>query len=274
MHTVYRLASRLCLFLFLIKTVIAISPLFQLSHPVCTPEVAGNSNLILARTDIANISTILKCGARNTALGGAKNLIGREARPIVNSLVTGCQGAMIHSNAALFSYAGKSSTSVHNNEFRVTALNGARFHDTQLTAAAFLVQDDESARQNQTSLTAYLISQGATATARLGAMDTSRYQWKASYSPETRYRYGFTANQATLIDAMVAPSVHSYANETSAAPIAYQDDVAGICQLAMSGPMVVGVDLAEPAALDLVSTVTLMVEAIRELSARLDALGA
>ena len=273
MHLNGKIAVVLCLLVLIAQTSLADHELaFHMPHLPCTEEVARNSNMILARTDIAEISTMLKCGARNTALGGAKNLIGCDDRHIVNSLVTGCQGSMMHSNAALFSYGGKPSASLHNHEFRVSAMNGARFHDTQVTAAAYLVQDDASARLNQMSLSAYLISQGTTATARLGALDTRHYQWKASYSPETRYRYGFTASQATQVDAILAPSAHSYANETSAAPIAYQDDELGICQLDISGPLLVGLDPAEPAVIDLVSTVTLMAEAIRELSARLDAL--
>ena len=265
-------AGYLVCLLLLVHISAAVHEPYHLPYSTCTEELARNSNMIMARTDIADLSTTLQCGARNTALGGAKNLIGCDARHIVNSLVTGTQGAMIHSNSALFSYAGKPSSSAHNHEFRVSAMNGARFHDTQLTAAAYLVQDDASARQNQTSLAAYLISQGTTATARLAALDTSHYQWKASYSPETRYRYGFTASQATQVDSVVAPAAHSYVNETSAAPIAYEDDVMGICQLDLSGPLEVGVDPSEPAVLDLVSTVTLMAQAIRELSVRLDAL--
>ena len=258
----------ICSIFLLVLTLVSANHLeihFPGEDEACTMQKALGYNAAFVVTNKGIISNTVQAGSRNVALGGSKNSIGNDAMPIVNSLVTGCGGSVRHSTSGLFAYQGRPVGSHRNFEFRVAALNGAWFSDTQLTAASLLIQDDVTQRVNQSSLSAYLINEIATtATDVLSGIDTYRYRWDNTYSPETRWRYGVLP--AEITDESISSKNHTYKIETTAPGLLHDD---GECQLDIGGTTVDTVVTTEAASLDLVSLVTMLVESIKELNARI-----
>jgi len=240
--------------------------------PICTAEIANNiNNLILSVTASETLSTSVEKGARNVALGGSKNHIGDDINPIVDALVVGCEGSVRHSTSALFAYANRPVSSRYNHEFRVVALNGAHFEDTRLMASALLLRDDESMRMDETTLASYLSGIGSNATAMLSMMTMYRYRWNSTYSPENRWRYGMRPSEATDPQDPACPTWISYAIESSSPPV-FLSQSADVCQLDTSGSMQSPVISATRPSVDIMSMIALIVESIKEMDARLQAL--
>lgn len=244
---------------------------YEIPKPPCGPGRACNNNFEFAQQGAGVFSLSQEMAARSATLGGAANHFGDDLHIVNNALVMGANGSVRHSNSALFAYANRAAMTRRNNEFRVHALNGAVFEATPLRAASLLVRDDESERANATTLAAHLASLSTTATARVAALTAYRYQWASGYSPEDRFRYGFLPSEASLVDGSVAPLVHTIAKEVEPAPL-INDTETGVCQLALSGPTEVTSDSVEGGSLDLMSLVTLLAQAVKELDARVAAL--
>lgn len=201
-------------------------------------------------------------------LGGSGNSIGNDQGPIVNSLVFGYDGNVSHSNSVLFSYGETAAASQWNHEFRVVAANGATFQQTELRAAALLVQDDPSERTNVTSLLSYLTSQATTAVAILTSLNTVRYRWSSAFCPDNRYHYGFDPAQVASIDPTLAPPDHIIAKEISP-PLIVNDTQEGVCQLENVGILETTVTNDGQGSIDLVSWMAMVTQSIVEVNNRI-----
>lgn len=237
----------------------------------CTDELASNQNQVVFGDQTGPLATTIEAGSRIVTLAGASNHIGNDQHPIVNAVLIGSQGTQTHSNSVLLAFANRAAASRRNNEFRLQAANGAAFEATELRAAGVLFRDDPTQRSNVSTLTQYLASQATTATELVGNLTGYRYHWASNYSAETRFRYGLLPSEAASVDTAVAPPVHTIANETFSAAV-INDTAEGVCQKENSGLLEIVGDSSEGASVDLVSLVTLLAEAIRELDARITAL--
>lgn len=244
---------------------------FFLPSAPCNNNTVLRDNFVWGTENQGSFSEKVMAGARMGSLGGAGNAIGNDQSPIVNSLVFGYNGNVSHSNSVLFSYGETGASSQWNHEFRVAAANGAAFQQTELRAAALLVQDNPAERANVTSLASYLSSQATTATAVLTAINTFRYRWTSAFSPENRFRYGFSPTQAASVDTSLAPPSQTI-NLEIAPPLIVNDTSEGVCQLQNTGVVESTTADSGDGSIDLGSWMAMVTRSIAELDARITAL--
>lgn len=247
---------------------------FEMPVEPCTESSVQARNFVTGPENNGNFSITVLGGARMGNLGGAGNSLGNDQILTVNSLIFGYNGNMSHSNSVLFSYGldAAGSQSHRPYEFRARFDNGAVFEHTSLRASALLTRDQDSSRENVTTLASYLVSQDTNATTLLSTLPTYRYRWSETYSPETRFRYGFRPFEVVSVDPSIGVVDQNVVIQLDS-PAIVNDTKAGICQLENRPPdgTFTSNDI-DHGAIDVGSLVTMLVESIKELNARVTAL--
>ena len=245
---------------------------FQLPPVPCTNQTALINNFVLA-TAQSQCQTLTTEGAYMMGLSGCANRIGGAPdHPIVSSLVAGVYGTVSHSHAALLSYGNRPAASKHNHEVRIAAWNGATFEGTELRAAALLISDQPDDSWVGTGLLSdHLVTVGTTAVARILALTPHRFRWSGNYSSsETRFRYGLRPSEANLVDPAMAPINRTVIRETEPAGVIDDTSGGGLCGLDIVGTLAPELSTDDDGgAIDLMSLVSMLVQSVDELNARL-----
>ena len=247
---------------------------FELPPIPCTNQTALINNYVLA-TSQSRCETLVTEGAYMMGLSGCANHIGGTPdHPIVSSLVAGVFGTVSHSHTAVLSYGNRPLASKHNHEVRVAAWNGATFEGTELRAAALLVSDQPDDSWVQTGLLSdHLVLESTTAVARILALTPHRFRWSGNYSSsETRFRYGLRPSEANLVDPAVAPINRTVVRETEPAAVIDDTNGGGLCGLDIVGTLaseLTSGDGNDGGAIDLMSLISMLVQSVEELNARL-----
>jgi len=242
----------------------------------CTVDSVLTMNFATTALTEDGFTTTIKGGSRMGSLGGSDNILGDDDMNIVNSVIFGYSSNMTHSNSVLFAFGQGDSPGTASQrpyEFRVRADNGAVFEHTPLRASALLVRDQDSARQSVTSLSSYLTSTNTTGTDIVKSLPTYRYTWSSSYSPNSRYHYGFKPFEVVSIDSTIGVTQQTVVLQTSN-PTVVNNTSEGICGYENQPPSstFLSNDI-DHGAIDVGSLIAMMAQSIKELDARLTALG-